>query len=100
MNTLVTKLSNSQGLYLTGDVIDDWVNTIIRWGLEKALTIGGGILVFAGLADIVAGLTGNRKNFKRTCFGIIITIGGGFLLIVGAVSWIKKAQTLGDAVPK
>lgn len=100
MNTLVTKLSNSQGLYLTGDVIDDWLNNIIRWGLEKALTIGGGILVFVGLADIVAGLSGNRKNYKRAAIGVLITIFGGFLFMVGAASWIKKAQTLGDAVPK
>lgn len=100
MNTLVTKLANSQGLYLTGDAIDDWLNNIIRWGLEKALTIGGGILVFVGLADIVAGLSGNRKNYKRAAIGGLITIFGGFLFIVGGVSWIKKAQTLGDAVPK
>lgn len=104
MNTLFTKLLTDKVIdstpFLAADVIDEWLNTIIKWGLEKALTIGGGVLFMAGLADMVAGLWGSRKAYSRAAIGLAITIFGGFLCIVGASAWIKKAQMLGDAVPK
>lgn len=104
MNYLVTGLLSSKAIdstpFLAADVIDDWLNVIIKWGLTKALTIGGGFLLLVGLADMVYGLHGKRKDYTRAAVGVIIGIFGGFLLIVGASAWIKKAQMLGDAVPK
>lgn len=104
MNALVTKLLISKTIdftpFLTADFIDDWINNITRWGLDKVLAIGGGILLIGGLADMVRGLLGKRKDFKQVGLGIVAVIFGGFLLIIGSAAWIKKAQMLGDAVPK
>lgn len=104
MNDLVIRLLSSKAInsipFLTADVIDDWINKVIHWGVTKALAIGGGFLFIAGLADMVYGLHGRRKDYKIAAVGVIVLIFGGFFSIVGASAWIKQAQMLGDAVPK